>query len=123
MLCGIFGVLGRRIFFAMKTSTKQEPNATPSSPRRQANMLPIKNQKMQKSNSKSNDNNAKTQEDEHQVESFQTLLNNLATICSNDCRTAKDHTIVFNTTTTPTTFQETLLNQLKNIADNLNTPQ
>jgi hypothetical protein len=99
----------------MKTLTKQEPNEHVAHKK-------SKNAKA-KLKIKSIDNNTETQEGEHQVESFQTLLSNLATICRNDCRTAKDHTIVLNTTTMPTTFQETLLNQLKNIADNLNTPQ
>ncbi|MDR2755306.1 MAG: IS1634 family transposase [Planctomycetaceae bacterium] len=43
------------------------------------------------------------------VQSFQTILNTLATICKNDCQMANEKDITFNTTTLPTPFQEILL--------------
>ncbi|MDR2439267.1 MAG: hypothetical protein LBE12_07860, partial [Planctomycetaceae bacterium] len=52
---------------------------------------------------------------EHRVESFQTILSHLATICRNDCRMANENKITFNTCTIPNSFQETLLNQIKTI--------
>jgi hypothetical protein len=61
------------------------------------------------------ENNETAVEIEEQVQSFQTLINNLATICKNECRMANEKNITFNTTTTTTPFQEVLLKQLKNI--------
>ncbi|MDR1382952.1 MAG: hypothetical protein LBJ67_03765, partial [Planctomycetaceae bacterium] len=62
-----------------------------------------------------NDKNTENQEGEHQVESFQTLLSNLATICKNDCRIASERNITFDNITLPTKFQETLLNAIQAI--------
>jgi hypothetical protein len=70
-------------------------------------------------------NATETQEGEHQVESFQTLLSNLATICRNNCQIADESDeqhITFNTLTIPNSFQEELLNQIKNITTP-NSPQ
>ncbi|MDR0336257.1 MAG: hypothetical protein LBI18_04120, partial [Planctomycetaceae bacterium] len=50
-----------------------------------------------------------------QVQRFQTLLNNLATICKNDCQIENENNINFNSLTTPTPFQEILLKQIKSI--------
>ncbi|MDR2755229.1 MAG: hypothetical protein LBC20_05930, partial [Planctomycetaceae bacterium] len=49
------------------------------------------------------------------VQSFQTILNTLATICKNDCQMANEKDITFNTTTLPTPFQKILLKQIKTI--------
>jgi hypothetical protein len=50
-------------------------------------------------------------------------MNNLATICKNDCQTAKDHALAFNTTGYTNTFPGNTPKPIKNIADNLNNPQ
>ncbi|MDR2706189.1 MAG: hypothetical protein LBC02_10455, partial [Planctomycetaceae bacterium] len=60
---------------------------------------------------KSKDNNTEPkEEEEHLVESFQTLLSQLATICKNECRIENKKDISFNTFTSPNAFQEELLN-------------
>jgi hypothetical protein len=66
-----------------------------------------------KTESKAND--GKITEIEEPVQSFQTLLNYPATICKNNCQMANEKDIIFNTTTTPTPFQEILLKQIKTI--------
>ncbi|MDR2706811.1 MAG: hypothetical protein LBC02_13605 [Planctomycetaceae bacterium] len=56
-------------------------------------------------------------EEEHRVESFQTLLSSLATICKNECRIESKKDISFNTFTSPNAFQEELLNKIKPIKE------
>ncbi|MDR2438913.1 MAG: hypothetical protein LBE12_06045 [Planctomycetaceae bacterium] len=63
----------------------------------------------------SNENDTEIESGEHRVESFQTILSHLATICRNDCRMTKENKITFNTFTIPNSFQVTLLNQIKTI--------
>jgi transposase len=63
----------------------------------------------------SKNNNNETNNEEHRVESFQSLLNNLATICQNNCRIINEKNITFENHTTPTNFQENLINKIKAI--------
>jgi hypothetical protein len=101
----------------MKTSTKQETIVIRSARQNQMKNVTakkVRNNKVKlKTKSKANDGNVT--EVEEQVQSFQTLLNHLATICKNDCQMANEKDITFNTTTTPTPFQEILLKQVKTI--------